>query len=98
VTVAFVAEATGVRFAVKVVPGAAQDRIVGALGEALKVQVAAPPEHGKANARLCELLARALGVPARAVAVTAGHGSARKVVRVHGIDAATARTRLLPTG
>ncbi len=96
-TVTFVADRAGVRFAVKVVPGAARDRIVGALGDALKVQVAAPPEQGKANARLCELLARALGVPARAVAIAAGHGSARKLVHVQGVDATTARVRLLPT-
>lgn len=94
-TVAFTADATGVRFAVKVVPGAARDRIVGALGEALKVQVATAPEQGKANARLCELLAAALGVPARAVAVQSGHGNPRKVVHVQGVDAATARARLL---
>jgi uncharacterized protein (TIGR00251 family) len=96
VTVAFVADATGVRFAVKVVPGAARDRIQGALGEALKVQVAAPPEQGKANTRLCELLAAALGVPTRSVVVASGHGSARKVVHVRGLDADTARERLLP--
>lgn len=97
-TIAFVADATGVRFAVKVVPGAARDRIAGALGDALKVQVAAPPEQGKANARLCELLANALGVAARAVQVVAGHGSARKVVCVQGLDAATVRARVLPDG
>jgi len=95
VTVEFVADASGVRFAVKVVPGAARDRIVGALGSALKVQVAAPPEQGKANARLCELIAAALGVPVRSVQVASGHGSPRKVVTVHGIDVDSARTRLL---
>ncbi|MBL9078002.1 MAG: DUF167 domain-containing protein [Planctomycetes bacterium] len=80
----------------KVVPGAARDRIAGALGDALKVQVAAPPEQGKANARLCEVLAVALAVPTRAVQVVAGHGSPRKTVAVRGVDAATALARLLP--
>lgn len=83
-----------VRFAVKVVPGAARDRVVGPLGDALKVQVAAPPEHGKANARLCEVLARALGVPARDVQIASGHGGPRKLVTVVGLDVATVRTRL----
>lgn len=93
-TFAPVADGDGVRFAVKVVPGAAQDRIAGPLGDALKVQVAAPPEQGKANARLCEVLARALGVPTRAVRVVAGHGNPRKTVAVAGVDAATVQARL----
>lgn len=84
----------GVQFAVKVVPGASRDRIVGLVGDALKVQVAAPPERGKANDRLCAVLAAALAVPARAVTVHAGHGSPRKVVRVAGVDAEALRGRL----
>lgn len=95
-TFAPIDDGDGVRFPVKVVPGAARDRIAGALGDALKVQVAAPPEQGKANARLCEVLAVALLVPTRAVQVVAGHGSPRKTVTVRGVDAATALARLLP--
>jgi uncharacterized protein (TIGR00251 family) len=98
VTIELTGDTAGVRLPVKVVPGAARDRIVGALGSALKVQVAAPPEQGKANARLCALLAEALGVPARSVQVVSGHGSARKVVVVHGLDVDTVRARLLPGG
>lgn len=93
-TVAVQATATGVRFAVKAVPGASRSRVVGALGDALKVQVAAPPEGGKANAALCALLAAAFGVPERAVQVVGGAGHPRKVVAVDGIDAATAAARL----
>ncbi|MBX3463097.1 MAG: DUF167 domain-containing protein [Planctomycetes bacterium] len=93
-TLDVVADAAGARFAVKVVPGAARDRIAGLLGSALKVQVTAPAEQGQANARLCAILAEALGVPTRAVQVAAGHGSPRKVIAVRGLDAATVRTRL----
>ncbi|MCC7397721.1 MAG: DUF167 domain-containing protein [Planctomycetes bacterium] len=82
------------RFAVKVVPGAARDRIVGLYGDALKVQVAAPPEGGKANSRLCELLATALDVATRDVTVDSGHGSPRKVVAVRGLAAGVLRTKL----
>lgn len=94
-TVAVHEQGGAVRFPVKVVPGAARDRIVGPLGDALKVQVAAPPEHGKANARLCELIAAALGVGARSVQVVSGQGSARKVVAVQGVAIGVVRERLL---
>jgi len=77
----------GVEIRVKVVPGASRDRIAGLLGDALKVQVSAAPERGKANAAVEALLAKALGVDARAVTVVSGLTSPRKVVRVEGVPA-----------
>lgn len=93
-TLAVTELADGVAFAVKVVPGAARDRITGLLGDALKVQIAAPAEKGKANERLCGVLAAALGVPRRSVQVTSGHGSPRKLVTVYGTTAALLRATL----
>lgn len=81
--------------AVKAVPGAKRDEIVGLLGERLKVRVSAPPEGGKANRAICELLAERLGVRARDVEVIAGHASAEKTVRVMGVDAAEVHRRLM---
>ena len=75
-----------VRVAVKAVPGAARDQIVGMLGDRLKVKVSAPPEGGKANSAICDLIAGALGVKARQVEVVSGHGSAEKVIAVTGAD------------
>lgn len=77
----------GVEIRVKVVPGASRDRIAGLLGDALKVQVSAAPERGKANAAVEALLAKALGVDARSVKVVSGLTSPRKVVRVMGVSA-----------
>ena len=79
---------------VKVVPGASRDEIVGWLEDALKVRVSAPPERGKANAAVCKLLAKQLGLPKGAVTVVQGHGSAHKRLRIEGIDAATLKARL----
>lgn len=90
--------AGGVSFAVKVVPGASRDRLVGGYGDSLKVQVAAAAEGGKANARLCEVLAAVFGVAPRAVEVASGHGSPRKVVMVHGVTAATVMAGLRGLG
>ncbi len=78
----------------KVVPGASRDEVAGWLGAALKVRVTAPPERGKANAAVEELLAEALGLPRGSVRVVAGHGSPRKSVEIAGLDEAEARRRL----
>jgi uncharacterized protein (TIGR00251 family) len=85
---------SGVEISVKVVPGASRDRIAGVLGDALKVQVAAPPERGKANAAVEALLAGKLGVPAKRVSVCAGHASPRKTVLVSGMSVEEATRRL----
>jgi uncharacterized protein (TIGR00251 family) len=71
--------------AVKVVPRAATDEIVGWLDDALKVRIQAPPEDGRANRALEALLANALGLKKTAVSVTAGFGSARKRVSIAGL-------------
>jgi uncharacterized protein (TIGR00251 family) len=80
--------------AVKVVPRAAKDEIVGWLGGALKVRVTAPPQDGRANRAVEELLAAALNLKKNAVAVAAGHGSARKRVAIAGLELAEIERRL----
>lgn len=75
----------GVTIRIKAVPGAKREQIAGVLGDRLKVKVAQPPEGGKANAAICALLARTLGVKASAVSVVSGAASAEKVVRVEGV-------------
>ena len=70
---------------VKVVPRAAKDEIVGWLEGALKIRVQAPPEDGRANRALEELLAEALSLKKNAVTVSAGRASARKRVAIVGL-------------
>ncbi|HVZ93008.1 MAG TPA: DUF167 domain-containing protein [Phycisphaerales bacterium] len=82
-----------VLLAVKAVPGAKRDEVVGWLGHRLKVRVSAPPEGGKANRAICELLANELGIKARDVEVVSGAGSAEKTVRLVGISEHHALTR-----
>lgn len=67
---------------VKVVPGASRSRIAGPFGEGLRVSVAAPPERGKANAAVCELIADALSLRPSQVVVLRGETSARKTLHV----------------
>jgi uncharacterized protein (TIGR00251 family) len=77
----------GVTFEVVVVPRASRSKVVGLHGTALKVTLAAPPVDGEANAELCALLAKALGVAKRAVRIVHGEHSKTKTVQVDGIDA-----------
>ena len=67
------------RLELKVVPKASRDRVVGWLGDRLKVQVRAAPERGKANAAVEALLAEILGA---AVRIVAGEASPLKTVDV----------------
>lgn len=79
---------------VKVVPGASRDRVVGAYGDGIKVQVAAPPEGGRANSAVVEVIALALGVKPQQVQIVRGHAQPRKVVEIAGVEQADALARL----
>lgn len=74
------------RLNVKVVPGSSRDQIVGWLGDALKIKEAAPPEQGKANGAVVELLAKRLGIGTGDITIESGHASPSKVVAITGMD------------
>jgi uncharacterized protein len=77
----------GVLIAVRVVPRAARAGLAGARDGALLVRLHAPPLEGAANAELIEILADAFGVPKRAVSITVGDRSRRKMVLIRGLTA-----------
>jgi uncharacterized protein (TIGR00251 family) len=81
-----VERAGGTWFDVLVQPRAARVRIGPVAGDRLKVAVTSPPVEGEANAAVVEVLARALGVPRRAVRIVAGEGSRRKTVQAEGVS------------
>jgi uncharacterized protein (TIGR00251 family) len=83
-----------VRLRVRVVPGAKRAAIAGRHGEAWKVRVTAPPERGRANEAVVELLSRRLGLATRDVAVVAGASARDKVVELRGVSADEAERRL----
>jgi uncharacterized protein (TIGR00251 family) len=80
--------------ALKVIPNAPQNEVVGRLGDAIKIKIHAPPLEGRANDALCEFLAERLGLPRRAVAVLRGDTSRQKIVRVEGLNLDEAISRL----
>jgi len=84
----------GSRFDVRVQPSAHRKAILGVHDGALKVTVTAPPERGRANAEVEELLAAALGLARGRVSIASGHGSRRKTVHVSGVSPADLMSRL----
>lgn len=87
------------RVPIKLTPRAAADRIDGWDVDpdgrpVLKVRVRAQPVEGEANAALTAFLARALGVPKRAVTLARGGQSRLKMVAVEGLSEAEIRERL----
>ena len=88
---------------VRVQPGAGRSEVIGRFGHgpgvaALKLKVAAPPEGGRANAAVSELLATTLGVPKDAVRLIAGETSRTKRVRIGPLELDTARRLLVAAG
>jgi uncharacterized protein YggU (UPF0235/DUF167 family) len=77
-----------VRIRVRVVPRSSRESLEVDDGGGLRVRVSAAPEGGKANAAVCSVLAKALGVPKSAVRVVRGESARDKVLEVDGDDAA----------
>jgi uncharacterized protein (TIGR00251 family) len=85
----------GVIITIRVIPRARTSGVAGMRGGALLVRLQAPPVEGAANTELVSILATALRVPKRAIAIVAGDRTRQKRVRVSGIDATTAASRLV---
>ncbi|MFZ5469243.1 MAG: DUF167 domain-containing protein [Myxococcota bacterium] len=78
----------GVELSVLVQPRASRTKICGEHGGQLKIQLAAPPVDGAANAALVEFVAERVGVPKRQVQLVAGESSRRKRLRIEGAEPA----------
>jgi uncharacterized protein (TIGR00251 family) len=78
--------ADGVILSVWAQPRAKKDRIVGEYNGCLKVAVTAPPEGGRANEAIAEVIAEVLRVRRSAIEVVAGLTSRQKQVRVKGLS------------
>lgn len=89
---------SGARIAVRLIPRAGADRIMGERDGSLLVRVTAPPVDGRANKALCRLIAKRAGVPASGVSVIRGESSREKLVRVQGIGERELRRALLSPG
>jgi uncharacterized protein (TIGR00251 family) len=72
----------GVRLAVQITANAKKTEVIGVLGDALKLKLAAQPIEGQANVALIAFLAKTLKVPKRAVTITHGHTNKHKLIEV----------------
>jgi len=79
---------------VRAAPGASRECVTGLHGDALKIAVTAPPEKGKANARIVAVLAETLGLSKAQVSLEKGAASRDKSFRLQGITAAEVLERL----
>jgi len=89
-------EGGGVTLELLIQPRASRTRVVGEHDGRLKLQLAAPPVDGEANAALVEFLASALRVRKADVAIARGDTGRRKTVRIAGATAAAVLQALTP--
>jgi uncharacterized protein (TIGR00251 family) len=66
-------------------PGARRNGVQGEQNGALKVAVTAPPEDGRANAALVEVLRAALGVKRSQIELVSGQTSREKKFLIRGL-------------
>jgi uncharacterized protein (TIGR00251 family) len=67
-------------------PGAGRSAVVGRHGDALKVRVGAPPERGRANEAVVQLVASVVGAKPKDVTLVSGDTSRSKRVAVKGVE------------
>src|SRR5215510_1405249 len=91
-----VACAEGSILPVRAQPGARRSGIVGTQNGALKIAVSAPPEKGKANDALHEILCKTLGLKRAQVELLAGPTSRDKRFLLRGVRPAVVLQLLRP--
>lgn len=91
----------GATFAVRGQPNARKNAVVGEHAGAVKVAVTAPPEDGKANAAILEVLKDWLGVKRSQLELISAPSNRNKVFLVRGVAAewlaGAINSRLAPT-
>jgi uncharacterized protein (TIGR00251 family) len=81
---------------IRVIPRAGRNEFAGLRDGALVVRLAAAPVDGAANDELIALLAKALKIPKRDIAIVGGERSRSKRIRIAGVDREQALAKLIP--
>jgi uncharacterized protein (TIGR00251 family) len=82
------------RITVKVHPRARRTRIAGRLGDAWKLDLAAPPVDGKANQACVRFFADLAGVPESRVRIVLGLSNRTKVIDLAGVSQETLENKM----
>ena len=90
--------AGGISFSIRATPRAKRNQVTGIVNGALKVSVTAPPEDGRANEAVIEVLADWLGIKRRQIEILSGASNRNKVVRVSGVTREVILNRLVVLG
>jgi len=77
---------TSSEIVIRVIPNASRNEIVGMLQGDLKIKVQAPPEGGRANKYVIQVLSKALGLPKRSISILSGEKSRSKRVLLEGYE------------
>lgn len=83
------------RLAIRVIPRARREEVVGERGESITIKLVAPPVKGAANKALVALLSRRLGVSPGAITLVGGETAREKRLVIEGLTESEARARLL---
>src|SRR6516162_5131691 len=75
----------GATLAVRAQPGAKRNAVLGEQAGALKIAVTAPPEDGRANAALVEVLRDWLGLKRSQVELASGQTNRNKTFLIRGL-------------
>jgi uncharacterized protein (TIGR00251 family) len=86
----------GIDLLVRAQPGAKKSGVLGLVGDSIKLGVSAPPEDGKANEALVELIADLLSVRKSCVSLVSGKSARGKRFRILAISAQEALSRFHP--
>ena len=84
----------GVLLKLRIHPGARRSAVNGIFGDALKIDLQAPPVDGKANAALIRFLSETLEVPKSGIELKCGECSRDKIVRISGKNPEEIRSAL----
>ena len=69
---------------IKVIPSSSKDCIVGWLDDTLKIKVKAPPDKGKANKAVINVIEKSFVLLKGTVQIESGFTSSKKVITISG--------------
>ena len=79
---------------IKVIPSSSRDCIAGWLEDTLKVKVKAPPDKGKANKSVIQILEKSLELRKGSVTIESGLTSSVKIIEISADDEEKIEKRL----